>query len=315
MKIVLWIFLVLLFLYLVFVLAPSVFSFLYSYSRREGKDLDTLPVKWLQKTQYRDHLDRIFQGNRWYREQAEKMPVYTIQSFDGLKLAAHYLDQGAKKLAILVHGFHTTVGNNFGVIAQDLVEFGWNLLFVDQRCFGSSEGHFCCYGLKEQYDVLSWIDFAEKEFRPEEILLFGVSMGGATVSFASDKIDNPKVKLAVNDCAFTSIYELQMPTAKIFRVPGKVMMPYVEHFTKWFLGINIRQSTEESLRNAKVPFFFIHGAADEAVPLEWGNRNYAACGSEKEQLVIEDAGHAVAYIASGDDGKEKLRQILNQYFS
>ena len=56
MKIVLWIFLVLLFLYLVFVLAPSVFSFLYSYSRREGKDLDTLPVKWLQKTQYRDHL-------------------------------------------------------------------------------------------------------------------------------------------------------------------------------------------------------------------------------------------------------------------
>ena len=93
MKIVLWIFLVLLFLYLVFVLAPSVFSFLYSYSRREGKDLDTLPVKWLQKTQYRDHLDRIFQGNRWYREQAEKMPVYTIQSFDGLKLAAHYLDQ------------------------------------------------------------------------------------------------------------------------------------------------------------------------------------------------------------------------------
>ena len=155
MKVALWILLGLLALYMIFILAPSVFSFLYSYGGREGKDLDREPEKWLKKTQYREYLPRITQGNRWYRELLPEMSVHTIRSYDGLKLSAHYLDRGMKKTAILLHGFHTSISNNFGVIGQDLLSFGFNLLFADQRCFGGSEGVFCSFGQREQYDFLS----------------------------------------------------------------------------------------------------------------------------------------------------------------
>ena len=315
MKIFLWILLGLLALYLLFVLLPSLLSFFYSYGGREGKDLDREPLSRLQKSQYKDLLPVIFQGNRWYREIFPQMSEHTIRSYDGLKLMAHYLDQGFSRTAVLMHGFHTTIGNNFGVIGQDLLALGFNLLFPDQRCFGGSEGVFCSFGQREHRDLLRWIEYADRDLHAEEILVFGVSMGGVAVSFASGRIENPKVKLLVDDCAFTSIYELQMQSAKNFHVPGKIMMPYVERFARWFIGIDIRKSTESSLKNARIPMFFIHGGADKSVPLEWGIRNYNACSSEKEQMIEQDAGHAVAYVASGAEGKERLRRLVQKYFS
>ena len=122
------------------------------------------------------------------------------------------------------------------------------------------------------------------------------------------------MKALVDDCGFTCVYDLQVLTAKKRHLPGWLMMPLVILFTKCFFGIDIRCSTENALKNSKRPVFFIHGAKDDAVPVSWEQRNYEACGSVKEQMIVKDAGHAVAYIASGDEGKERLRAFIQKYY-
>ena len=314
MKILFWIIMILLFLYITFAFAPSLYAFFHTYAGREGENLDRIQDE-LAGTQYPPFLPQIIGGIRWYESLQDSLREVSTLSREGLRLAGYYLDCGSKRTAILFHGYHTTIANNFGVIAQDLKDMGFNLLFVDQRAFFKSEGKHCCFGLKEQYDVLSWIDFTDKTLGAEEILVFGVSMGGTTVAYSSDKIDNPKVKALVNDCGFTCVYDLQTLTGIRHHAPISIMMPHVRFFAKLFLGIDIRFSAENALKNSTRPVFFIHGTEDLAVPLSWEEKNYKACGSEKEQMLIPGVGHAVAYVASGEEGRRRLKEYLRKYFS
>lgn len=315
MKIVFWILGGLVLLYLNFAVIPTLIAFFCTYKGLSGEDLDRTDEEDLSNSQYVPYMPRIRAGIEWYRRITPEMTTVHTESYDGLKLAGHYYDAGHRKTAIFFHGYHTTIPNNFGVVSQDLLALGFNLLFVDQRGFGESEGKACCFGLKEQYDVLSWCEYTDRELHAEEILVFGVSMGGATVAYSSDKIVNPKVKALIDDCGFTCVHDLQVLTGKRRRVPVWLMMPLVRVFAKLFHGIDITYSTEKALKNAKRPMLFIHGTEDIAVPFSWGQKNIDACGSEKETLIVENAGHAVAYIASGDEGKDKLKQFVIKYFN
>ena len=311
MKILFWILGAAAGLYLLFGFLPSLIAFLYTYAGREGEDLDRVK-KDFSSSQYGPYLPKIYEGLNWYRS----LPLQdvSVRSREGFRLKGGYLSAGSEKTAILFHGYHTTVGNNYGILGKDLYDQGFNILFVHQRAFFGSEGRVCSYGQREQYDVLSWIEYADQELKAEKILLVGVSMGGATVCYASDKIENPKVRAIIDDCGFTSIRELQTLEGVRRKVPIKIMMPHAAFFAKLFYRIDVDKTPEQSLPHAKVPILFIHGTADESVPLSWGQRMYDACGSEKQKMLVEGAGHAVAYIASGDQGKRRVQAFLRKYF-
>ena len=43
--------------------------------------------------------------------------------------------------------------------------------------------------------------------------------------------------------------------------------------------------------NDSVPVLFIHGSEDKFVPVWMAEKNYEACRSEKEKLIVEGGGH------------------------
>lgn len=57
----------------------------------------------------------------------------------------------------------------------------------------------------------------------------------------------------------------------------------------------------------------IHGEADNFVPTEMSRRNYAACRSEKELLLIPGAGHGGAYLVGGETYRSAVTSFLNQH--
>ena len=90
--------------------------------------------------------------------------------------------QAEPKVAICVHGYRSFGLYDIGPKARILRDAGYNLLIVDNRAHGMSEGKYIGFGNPDSYDIMKWCEFIKDRFGDNvEILLAGLSMGAATV--------------------------------------------------------------------------------------------------------------------------------------
>ena len=89
-------------------------------------------------------------------------------------------------------------------------------------------------------------------------------------------------------------------------------MYIAEGFAKLFCGFSFRAcNSTETLKNAKVPVLFIHGEADNFVPLEHTLRSHAACASRCELLTVKGAEHGMSYLVDRENADKILTAFLH----
>ena len=91
------------------------------------------------------------------------------RSFDKLLLSARYY-KGAddKPLCICFHGYRGSALRDYSGIGLYLIYEGYPVLIVDERAHWHSKGHTITFGIKERYDVLTWIRYANQRFGNEK---------------------------------------------------------------------------------------------------------------------------------------------------
>lgn len=136
-------------------------------------------------TNWEQHLDFISERKEWLSQQ--KMEDVFVKSDDGLKLHATLLrSKSNKNCVICFHGYTSKGLNDYGSISKFYIEQGFNMLIVDERAHGDSEGTYIGFGVLDRYDVVKWIEYAIKLFGNDvNIMLHGDSMGATTVLLAS----------------------------------------------------------------------------------------------------------------------------------
>ncbi|MFQ9928106.1 MAG: alpha/beta hydrolase [Anaerobutyricum soehngenii] len=154
--------------------------------------------KWFELSHIRENhprngYARVYNESKaWCLEQ--KMQDCYIKSIDGLKLHALYLPaEDAKRIVILSHGYR---GSRFGTLsfmAKYLHEHQCDVLFIEHRCCGDSEGKYITFGAKEQWDASNgqsmYLNETKRSFH-----LYGQSMGAAAVLMASGHMLPAEVK-------------------------------------------------------------------------------------------------------------------------
>lgn len=237
----------------------------------------------------------------------------SITSYDGLRLVGHYyhLRDGAP-LKIIFHGWRSTYLRDCGGGAVMAWKAGYNLLLVDQRALGKSEGRTITFGIKEKYDCLSWVNYSIERFGKDvQIILGGISMGAATVLMAS-ALDLPKnVKCISADCGYTS------PEAIIRKVcredmgiPDWLGFPFVRIGAWIFGGFSIKDGGAlEAVKHAKVPLMIMHGDEDDFVPYAMCHELYDAIEGPKTLLTVSGAGHGLSYFVETERYEKALREF------
>ncbi|UTY38031.1 alpha/beta fold hydrolase [Allocoprobacillus halotolerans] len=123
------------------------------------------------------------ESHQWLETHA----VHTsIQSYDDLFLHAYYIEQDAPVYVIMVHGYRSDGTSIINPIKR-FYKQGYNLLIPDLRGHGQSEGDYIGMGWDDRYDILGWIDYILTKDAHAQIILYGVSMGGATVMNVAEK--------------------------------------------------------------------------------------------------------------------------------
>jgi fermentation-respiration switch protein FrsA (DUF1100 family) len=243
-----------------------------------------------------------------------------LQSWDGLKLQGYYLEaeKPSKKTAILAHGY-SSKGKDMAAFARFYRDtLGYNVLMPDDRGHGQSEGDYIGFGWMDRKDYVKWINYVINTLNKDsEIILHGISMGGATVLMTSGEELPSNVKAIVSDCAYTSaLDQLSYQLSRMYRLPSFPVLQSTSLLTKikagYFFG---EASAVKQVSKTKLPILFIHGDEDKFVPYEMVNTLYEACNSEKDIFIVPKAGHGTAYNFDKAGYERKVTGFLEKYVS
>ena len=253
----------------------------------------------------------------WNRERKTfKKEQVSIVSFDGMTLKGVYYERFAgAPIEIMFHGYRGSAERDLCGGLQRCFRLKRNVLVVDQRSHGLSDGNVITFGIKERYDVKAWAEYAYNRFGKEvKLLITGISMGASTVLMASSLNLPESVVGVVADCGYSSPKEIIKTVIKKMHLPPSIFYPFVKWGGKIFGKFNIEEtSPEEEVKKTRLPIIFIHGDKDDFVPCEMSEKNYRACASVCALEIFEGASHGAAFLVDPDRYIKVLADFEKNY--
>ena len=261
--------------------------------RPKGVD-ESIIDEFADRAKMEEYKVRMAPVGEWMEKQ--RWEHVALRARDGLRLHALFLaaEEPAGKLAIFHHGFTSHAVDNASH-AKFFHEQGYEVLLLDLRAHGESEGEYVGFGILDRFDTLEWVRWGRERFGPDvKIVLHGTSMGGATVLMA---LGLPEIQAAVSaviaDCAYTSPADIfSSVIQKDYHLPPAPIIRLTSARAQKEAGYRFDEySTLDALKNNRVPVLFVHGKEDKFVPTWMSEKNYDACPSKKRLLMVEGAGH------------------------
>ena len=257
----------------------------------------------------------IEKKNKWI---SGNPPVqWSVKSDDDLDLYADFFRASSHLYVIAVHGY---LGDRSTMYCESSVFSDWNfnILIPDDRAHGKSQGNWIGMGWLDSKDLLKWIEKITDEDKDARIVLYGVSMGGATVMMASG-LDLPSnVKCIIEDCGYSSVYD-----------EFAFILKHYVHLNRWpFLfsmniaskpvaGYGLKEASSLSmLEKTNLPMLFIHGTADTFVPYYMLEKNVNAYnGPYAQVLSVEGAEHAQSYFMQPELYSQTLHDFIFRFIN
>lgn len=210
---------------------------------------------------------------------------------DGLKLCGEFFDFGHKKTALFLCGRCECALYAY-FYAKPYIESGYNVLFIDPRAHGFSDGQFSTVGIKESEDAIQWMKHVAKEFKQEKFVLHCVCVGGAAgLLAASNKNNDNLVEKVVVDGLFTNFKESYK---RHYCDLGHKVFPVFYQIWFWFriyTGVSVKQSNPEKIiKNFELPILFLHTKLDKFSLPDNAIKMFNDCPSKQKQFVFFESG-------------------------
>jgi len=295
---------------LVLLISYTLFRFIFYVPPRKPRDSKEiiLPPGKIYEVFWDEMRNWVLEARRTPHEN------FSITSFDGLRLTGKYYEYApGAPVELMFHGYRGDAERDLSGGMQRCFQVGHNVLIVDQRCAGASEGNVISFGIYEHRDCLDWIDFLVETFGPEvRIILTGISMGAATVLMAAGKDLPGNVVGVLADCGYNSPKDVILHVARSLHLPARVLYPFAKMGAKIFGHFDLESySPEIAVRNCRIPVLFFHGDQDDYVPSFMSKINYDICPSRKKLVLIPGAGHGLSFPVSPDVYLQEVQDFFH----
>ncbi len=215
-----------------------------------------------------------------------------ITAEDGVRLNAWFLPSAGSSIVLLwFHGNAENIGYGLPVL-KNLGRLGVNVMAVDYRGYGRSEGSPNEVGVYRDADAAYRYLVESRNFKPGNIFIYGHSLGGAV---AIDLASRRECGGLIVESSFTRGREMGR---------RMLLIPLLEYVPK------SRFDSLAKIAQARAPVMVIHGTHDQVVPFSMGKRLYEAAHAPKTFLAVGGAGHDDVYLIGGERYLERIRQFI-----
>ncbi|WP_263784328.1 alpha/beta hydrolase [Salinibacter grassmerensis] len=194
--------------------------------------------------------------------------------------------------------FHGNAGNISGRLesVEQFRRLGLNVLIVDYRGYGRSTGAPSEKGLYRDAEAC-WGHLTEtRGLAPQEIVVFGRSMGGGPATWIASR---KRPGAVILESIFTTVPDV-----------GAHHYPFLPVST---LATN-QFNNAARVGKINAPLLSIHSRDDRIVPFELGRDVYEAAAEPKQFLEIE-GGHNDGFLVSADQYLRTIDDFLERHLS
>ena len=210
---------------------------------------------------------------------------------DGLKLAGEFYNFGNKKTAVFLCGRSECLMYGY-FYAKPYIESNYNVLFIDPRAHGLSEGTIATAGIKESRDLIAWMKYIKEKYGQEKFVTHCLCVGGSCGLLAATDIEGKElVEKVVLDGAFINFKDSY---TRHYVDLGHKKFPVLYLIWFWF-RVYTKESASKSdmlacLKKIDVPVLFLHSKNDKYSVPENAELMFKETKTPNKQIVWFDKG-------------------------
>lgn len=253
-------------------------------------------------------------GLEWARKNEEfKRDVHIVN--EGLNLYGEYYDLGYDKTVLILSGRTDSLTYGY-YFAIPYSKNGCNVLVIDARAHGMSDGKFNTLGFDENRDVIAWIRFLESEFGVKKVIVHALCIGAAGGIYALTSENRPNtVKAFIAEGMFPNFAESMKNHLIEKKRPVRFLMDLIDRQIKKNTGYSMKYGPIDVIEKLDVPLLMLHGKKDIYSTPEYAQKLFNLAGSEKKRLSWFDEGtHSMLRVTDPKAYDAEIEKFLCEIF-
>lgn len=261
-----------------------------------------------------EHLRMDAIGMEWHSEKAiYKNDVHIINN--GLNLYGEYYDFGYDKCVIILSG--RTESLRYGYFfAIPYEKSGCNVLVVDPRAHGLSDGEFNTVGFEESKDALAWAEFIHNRYGIDKILFHGICIGAAAAIFAITSDNCPDyISGMVAEGMFSNFGESMKNHLRERKKPTFMLYGMINAWMKHYTGHSMNYGPINRIEKMNKPLLMIHSKEDIYSVPENAQKLYDLAPTKNKSLVWYEHGrHSMLRITEPEKYDAAIAEFVENCF-
>ena len=248
---------------------------------------------------------------RWGMGAAEEVD---LTARDGVRIHSWLFRSPTAQASVIV--LHGHGGNKHTCLPlAGMLYPAYNVLLLDHRGHGDSDGARTTIGFEERLDVHGAVDLLEQRGLGP-VGVFGMSMGGAIAILAA--AEDERIAVVVADSPFARLRWAVKQSAVLRGYPA-ILAPAIAYLGCLTTSLHVRERMQafdpvEAIgRIAPRPVFLIHGVEDEIIPVESAHVLYGRAGEPKELWLIDGLLHCKAIEEMYEPFGERVRGFFDRW--
>ncbi len=218
----------------------------------------------------------------------------SFETTDRVKLSGWFVpSESASGVILFCHGNAGNISHRLESI-QIFHRLGLDVFIFDYRGYGQSEGKPTEQGTYKDAEAAWWYLIEERQVNPEELIVFGRSLGGGVASWLAQSY-TPGVLIL--ESTFTSLPDV-----------ATTVYPYLPVR----LLLRFEYNTAEYLGGVNCPVLIVHSRDDEIMPFSHGCQLFEMAKEPRRFLEITGT-HNEGFITSGKRYEEGLKAFISEY--
>lgn len=238
-----------------------------------------------------------------------------LTTADGLTIRGWYIPRAGnadgRRAIIVLHGYPFDKGDILGV--THFLHSDYDLLLIDFRYFGESEGSWTSLGLYEWQDLLVAVEYLRGR-GVSRIGVWGFSFGAAVALLTLPHTDH--IDAVAADTPYTDLGSMTWDYYRYFPLVDRIIVSYTDLLSRLVLGVHPSEiSPLRAASGSRLPILLIHGAADATIPIAHFERlRQALAGNPNAEFwLMEGVDHGYTYAMQRDEYEKRLLAFFGRH--